>query len=561
MSGLVGVFAVGGSRIPCEPKIAAMAALVAQDTDVPLSFSDHRLRLEALLNPTLQESSFRCEDTGCLVWLNGQFHNTPKLVSRLGSDGAKINNAAELLLQLYQVKGLLAVPMLRGSFAAVIWDPNEQRLLLFRDPVGLKSLYVHQDGDHLWFASSERALAQLEMPSLEPKAFNSLLMSGSLGAGHTLLRKVRCIKPGEIILAERGQVRQTCYWQFLQEQSVVARTHQDCAKALCDSVDRILAQSGKQTVQILDGEGVSSQILRRLFERRSPYAIQTQTETIVTSRPPSLTELVRFWGQPFGDFNAYHWAKTLINKQEGNFLVLPLGEDILFGYHQVFQAQRWQQRQNCDSAAYDQFASMRSYINQRAVTKTLFADDFIESLELEGLALEQEIPPEWQTWSGLEQAQAGLFRWHLQPMLGPLARIANQHRLTFAMPFLDLDVIDVISELNTEQHRTGVIGGQYLAAAFTDLLGPAEHNDSRFNTDFKSLAKGPQQHWASLWPECCQVLEAAALSTLPLKHELVQRLLQDCRLTNGVIADWQKRALLLAASFTLWWQMVFASFK
>jgi asparagine synthetase B (glutamine-hydrolysing) len=216
MSGVVGVFALGGSRVPCEPRISEMANVVTKDSDYTVSFSDHRLRLEAIMDPNFDQSSFQCEETGCLTWLLGYFDNKAQLVSRISSEGAEPNNSAELRTRLYQMKGLLAIPMLRGAFVALIWDPSEHRLAMVRDPLGIRNLYFSKDGDHLWFATSPEALA-LEPPSLDMAALHSLILTGSPGQGRTLAQKLETLKPGELLVAERGQIMRSRYWQFLYE--------------------------------------------------------------------------------------------------------------------------------------------------------------------------------------------------------------------------------------------------------------------------------------------------------------------------------------------------------
>ena len=221
MSGVVGVFAIAGSRVPCEPQIAQMAKSVADTTDYQYPLSDHRLRLEAFINPSLKQSTFQCSESGSFVWLYGDFQNSQELLSRIGSGGAESHNASELLLRLYQTKGLLCVPMLRGSFSAVIWDAREHRLALIRDQLGTKNLYFSQDGDNLWFSSSQEALRSLQQPELNFMSLHSLLMTGATPLGETLIRKIESVRPGEIFLADRGRSRKSRYWQFEYSLSLI----------------------------------------------------------------------------------------------------------------------------------------------------------------------------------------------------------------------------------------------------------------------------------------------------------------------------------------------------
>ena len=80
MSGVVGVFALSGSRVPCERQIELMASNITTSRDHCFSVGDHRLRVEAVINPMLAQSTFACAETGSFVWLDGEFTNSAQLL-------------------------------------------------------------------------------------------------------------------------------------------------------------------------------------------------------------------------------------------------------------------------------------------------------------------------------------------------------------------------------------------------------------------------------------------------------------------------------------------------
>ena len=58
----------------------------------------------------------------------------------------KTTSTAELLLELYALEGESIFAKLNGMFSMAIWDEKEKKLVILRDPIGIKPLYIsHQD--------------------------------------------------------------------------------------------------------------------------------------------------------------------------------------------------------------------------------------------------------------------------------------------------------------------------------------------------------------------------------------------------------------------------------
>ena len=70
----------------------------------------------------------------------------------------------EVLLRLYQERGLDALQDLNGMFAFAVWDRPKRRLLLARDHAGIKPLYYVVQGQAIYFASEIKAL--LSVPAI-----------------------------------------------------------------------------------------------------------------------------------------------------------------------------------------------------------------------------------------------------------------------------------------------------------------------------------------------------------------------------------------------------------
>ena len=99
------------------------------------------------------------------LWLvcNGEIYNFRELRSELQSRGYRFKTGSdcEVLLNLYDAEGDDFVHRLNGMFDFALWDARRQRLLIGRDRLGIKPLYVLHDSAQLAFASEAKALLTL----------------------------------------------------------------------------------------------------------------------------------------------------------------------------------------------------------------------------------------------------------------------------------------------------------------------------------------------------------------------------------------------------------------
>jgi asparagine synthase (glutamine-hydrolysing) len=103
------------------------------------------------------------EATGDVLVYNGEIYNAPALRDLLTTDGFQFqgHSDTEVLLRAYERWGTESLTRLRGMFAFALWDARRSRLVIARDPMGIKPFYYAERKDKWFvFASEVRALLQ-----------------------------------------------------------------------------------------------------------------------------------------------------------------------------------------------------------------------------------------------------------------------------------------------------------------------------------------------------------------------------------------------------------------
>jgi asparagine synthase (glutamine-hydrolysing) len=109
---------------------------------------------------------------------NGEIYNYRELAADLVAQGATFQTTSdtEVLLEAWAHWGADCLPRLRGMFAFALYHRPSGRLVLARDPFGIKPLFVARDGERLAFASELKALR----PVLGPLRANDSALVASL---------------------------------------------------------------------------------------------------------------------------------------------------------------------------------------------------------------------------------------------------------------------------------------------------------------------------------------------------------------------------------------------
>jgi asparagine synthase (glutamine-hydrolysing) len=157
-------------------------------------------------------------ETGNWIVYNGEIYNFRELRTRLQGEGVRFDSQSdtEVLLKAYGRWGEKCLGELRGMFAFAIWDAQRTRLLLGRDPMGIKPLYYCSAGPYFLFASELRTLlgTGLIPRRLDPAGLVNYLNFGSLYDPITMIQGVSAMEAGHYAVWENGRVTDSMYWDL-----------------------------------------------------------------------------------------------------------------------------------------------------------------------------------------------------------------------------------------------------------------------------------------------------------------------------------------------------------
>ena len=223
MCGATGEVRLDG-RVPDVAAVSAMAGVMARrGPDAAGTWSQGRVALghrrlriidltEAGAQPMVDA------DLGLTIAWNGCIYNYKELRRELAGQGYRFfsHSDTEVLLKAYHRWGDDFVSHLQGMFAFAIAERDTGRVLLGRDRLGIKPLYLTEDSHRIRFASTLPALlagggvdTRIDRDALH----HYMTFHSVVPAPLTILRGVRKVPPGSLVAIEPdGRRTTTTYW-------------------------------------------------------------------------------------------------------------------------------------------------------------------------------------------------------------------------------------------------------------------------------------------------------------------------------------------------------------
>ena len=245
-------------------------------------------------------------ETGSIATVvNGVIYNFESLRSRLKDRGHVFRSTGdcEVVVHAYEEWGLDLVEHLRGQFAFAIWDDEKRRLVLGRDRMGIKPLFVYHDGERMAWASELKGLMQnpdLDA-GLKPSALPSYLAFGYVPTPGTFYRNTRVLPRASCLILEEGfEPRIRPYWEvdFDPRPVSMAEGKREIRRLVRQSVERRLVAD--VPVGVLLSGGLDSTIIAGVMASLIQGQLSTFTATFEGSPTYDEAPFARLVSQQLG---------------------------------------------------------------------------------------------------------------------------------------------------------------------------------------------------------------------------------------------------------------------
>jgi asparagine synthase (glutamine-hydrolysing) len=219
-------------------------------------------------------------ELGVTVVFNGCIYNHHELRRELEWAGYRFFSTGdtEVLVKAYRHWGDAFVEHLKGMFAFCLVERDSGRVVLGRDRLGIKPLYVYRDSRRLAFASEAKAL--LALPGIAPRidrtALRSYLNLGYVAAPNSIFQGIEKLPPARLLSVEGERVEERRYWRIPDgiEQGVREEAWIERVRVRLDEAVRMQMVSDVPIGAFLSG-GIDSSAVVGLMASHSDRPIRT----------------------------------------------------------------------------------------------------------------------------------------------------------------------------------------------------------------------------------------------------------------------------------------------
>ena len=227
MCGIAGVITSSPSAAGLRPQLEAAAAALRHrgpddfgiTLDGPVGLVHTRLSIIDLAGG---HQPIVSPDGELSAVVNGEIYNYVELrreyTARSGVEPLT-HSDSESVLQVYAAEGAQGLRRLNGMFALALHDRARQRVVLARDRLGIKPLYVYSDATRVAFGSELKALLPLlpAPPALDADAIAQFLENEFLSGEGTVFAGIQRVPPGHALVIDHAlNVQRERYWSLQQ---------------------------------------------------------------------------------------------------------------------------------------------------------------------------------------------------------------------------------------------------------------------------------------------------------------------------------------------------------
>lgn len=316
------------------------------------------------------------KDRKTVLVFNGEIYNYRELRAELESQGHEFKSSSdtEVVLHAFLEWDKGCFQRFSGMFAAAIWCEEEKRLLLARDRLGIKPLYVHRRGQDLYFGSELKTIfAHPEIHRhLDPVALHYYLALNYVPCPRTLVEGIEKLPAAHVLEWRDGRMCTEPYWELrfgvkrhtsmetaqeelhgLLKQSVREHLLSDVPLGiwLSGGVDsstilhyaREVSASRVKTFSIsFNGRSFDETRYVREIARRYDTEHHQLDVSPALDLASAVEELAHYSDEPFADAGALPiWFLSALSRKHVTVALSGEGADELFGGYITYQADRY----------------------------------------------------------------------------------------------------------------------------------------------------------------------------------------------------------------------------
>lgn len=247
MSTVFGVFSKNRKPIPeiWGNEMAKLSSLWLSDVKGVFSNETIYLGCHKLFNTpesTLVEQPFSL-DGDCFLLFDGRLDNRLELASLFNITSSKNLSDEELILKAYQCYGHELSKHLIGDFVIVIYDLINHALLLIRDHLGVKPLFIAENSEYLAFSSNKRSLLGLGFVdhNINEQWVADLLAQIKVCKQSTFYEGISSFLPAHYMLVSKGLNKIEKYWSLDETKCAEPLSDQEYIERFKELFDQAIA--------------------------------------------------------------------------------------------------------------------------------------------------------------------------------------------------------------------------------------------------------------------------------------------------------------------------------
>ena len=150
------------------------------------------------------------------IIFNGEIYNYIELREELVKKGYEFSTESdtEVIIALYSDIKEQVVLKLRGMFSFVIWDKVEQKLFGARDHFGIKPFFYTEQENITYFASEKKSILMAINENLDPESLQHYLSFQYVPEPNTMTKQIKKLEPGHYFTKKpNGKMTIRSYWR------------------------------------------------------------------------------------------------------------------------------------------------------------------------------------------------------------------------------------------------------------------------------------------------------------------------------------------------------------